>query len=196
MTINSSYLYPMTLYIKNMVCNRCRMVVKNELEKLELQPLSVELGEVELAEKPSANQLKTLRDNLASVGFELIDTKKGRIIEKIKTTVIGLIHNNEGQTNLKYSEYLSRQLGYEYSYLSKLFSEVEGKTIEQYIIAQKIERVKELLVYDELSLTEIAWQLGYSSVAHLSAQFKKTTGLTPSFYKDKGMHQRKPLDGV
>jgi AraC-like DNA-binding protein len=190
------YLYAMTLYIKNMVCNRCRMVVKGELEKLGLQPLNVELGEVELGEKPSDEQLTALKNNLAAVGFELIDTKKGRIIEKIKNVVIELIHHSEDQTKLKYSEYISQKLNHDYSYLSKLFSEVEGKTIEQYIIAQKIEKVKELLVYDELSLSEIAWKLGYSSVAHLSAQFKKVTGLTPSFYKGKGLHQRKPLDGV
>ncbi|WP_276135181.1 helix-turn-helix domain-containing protein [Polluticoccus soli] len=186
----------MNLYIKNMVCNRCRMVVKNELEKVGIEPLNVQLGEVELAEKPSAQQMDELKHNLADVGFELIDTKKGRIIEKIKNVVIDLIHHSEDQTKLKYSEYLSEKLNHDYSYLSKLFSEVEGKTIEQYIISQKIEKVKELLVYDELSLSEIAWQLGYSSVAHLSAQFKKVTGLTPSFYKDKGMHHRKPLDGV
>lgn len=179
-----------------MVCNRCRMVVKNELEKLGMHPLNVQLGEVELAEKPSAHQMDELKHNLAQVGFELIDTKKGRIIEKIKNVVIDLIHHSEDQTKLKYSEYLSEKLNHDYSYLSKLFSEVEGKTIEQYIIAQKIEKVKELLVYDELTLSEIAWKLGYSSVAHLSAQFKKVTGLTPSFYKDKGMHHRKPLDGV
>lgn len=179
-----------------MVCNRCRMVVKNELEQLGLQPLNVQLGEVELAEKPSAEQMAQLKHSLAEVGFELIDSKKGRIIEKIKNVVIELIHHSEEQTKLKYSEYIAGKLHHDYTYLSKLFSEVEGTTIEQYIIAQKIEKVKELLVYDELSLSEIAWRLGYSSVAHLSAQFKKVTGLTPSFYKDKGMHHRKPLDGV
>ena len=179
-----------------MVCNRCRMVVKTELEKLGLQPLSVNLGEIELAEKPTSGQLSALKDNLSALGFELIDDKKGRTIEKIKNLVIELIHHAEEQTKLKYSEYLSQKLNRDYSSLSKLFSEVEGLTIEQYIINQKIEKVKELLVYDELSLSEIAWRLGYSSVAHLSAQFKKVSGLTPSFYKDKGMHQRKGLDEV
>lgn len=179
-----------------MVCSRCRMAVKAELEKLDLHPLSVDLGEVELAEKPTSAQLATLKDNLTALGFELIDDKKGRTIEKIKSLVIELIHHSDEPTKLKYSEYLSQKLNRDYSSLSKLFSEVEGLTIEQYIINQKIEKVKELLVYDELSLSEIAWRLGYSSVAHLSAQFKKLTGLTPSFYKDKGIHQRKGLDEV
>lgn len=186
----------MNLYIKNMVCNRCRMVVRTELEKVGLQPLQVQLGEVELDEKPTAEQMGKLKTALEALGFELIDDKKGRIIEKIKNVVIDLIHHSDEQTKLKYSEYIAGKLHQDYTYLSKLFSEVEGTTIEQYIIAQKIEKVKELLVYDELSLSEIAWRLGYSSVAHLSAQFKKVTGLTPSFYKDRGRHIRKPLDGV
>lgn len=187
----------MVLYIKNMVCNRCRMVVKTELEKLGLHTLSVNLGEVELQEEAlSADKLAEVSESMEQAGFELIDDRKSRIIEKIKSLVVHLIHHTEEQPKLKYSEYISQELHYDYAYLSKLFSEVEGITIEHYIIAQKIEKVKELLIYDELSLSQIADQLGYSSVAHLSAQFKKVTGLTPSFYKNKGIHDRKPLDHI
>ena len=185
----------MHLYIKNMVCNRCKMVVQAELQQLGLHPVHIALGEVELAEKqiPKAT-LALLESKLQAIGFELIDDRKSRIIEKIKTLVLELVHHSDEATRLKYSEYIAGHLNYDYTYLSKLFSEVEGITIEQYIIAQKTERVKELLIYDELSLSEIADKLGYSSVAHLSAQFKKVTGLTPSFYKNKGIRQRKPLD--
>jgi len=179
-----------------MVCQRCKTAVKNELERVALHPQSVELGEVELAEEISAAKLEELQAGLQALGFELIDDKKSRTIEKIKSLVIDLIHHNGEQTRLKYSEYITQHLHYDYSYLSKLFSEVEGVTIEQYIIAQKIEKVKELLVYDELSLSEIADRLGYSSVAHLSAQFKKVTGLTPSFFKNMGGRHRHPLDEV
>lgn len=180
-----------------MVCNRCRMVVKDELEKSGLHPLSVSLGEVSLQEDSlNEEQLTGLSASLQQLGFELIDDRKARTIEKIKNAVIQLVHHSEEQTKLKYSEYIAGELHYDYPYLSKLFSEVEGITIEHYIIAQKIEKVKELLVYDELTLSEIAYKLGYSSVAHLSAQFKKVTGLTPSFYKNKGSNDRKPLDAV
>lgn len=178
-----------------MVCNRCKMVVKTELEQLGLHPVHIGLGEVELAEKEIDKALlQQLEAKLEAVGFELIDDRKSRTIEKIKNVVIELVHHTDEATKLKYSEYIAQQLNYEYTYLSKLFSEVEGVTIEQYLISQKIERVKELLIYDELSLSEIADRMGYSSVAHLSAQFKKVTGLTPSFYKNKSIRHRKPLD--
>lgn len=171
------------------------MVVKNELQQLGLHPLQVDLGEVELEEeKLDKQQLDGVSVTLENVGFELIDNRKSRIIEKIKNIVINIIHHSDEPSRLKHSELISQQLNYDYSYLSKLFSEVEGVTIEQYIISQKIEKVKELIVYDELSLSEIADKLGYSSVAHLSAQFKKVTGLTPSFYKSKGNTARQPLD--
>ncbi len=185
----------MYLYIKNMVCARCKMVVKSGLEKLGLHPLHIGLGEVELAEESlDSSTLKKLLEELEAVGFELIDDRKSRIIEKIKNVIVEMVHHSDELVRLKHSEYISQQLNYEYTYLSKLFSEVEGITIEQYIIAQKIEKVKELLVYDELSLSEIAFRLGYSSVAHLSAQFKKVTGLTPSFYKNKSIRNRNPID--
>ncbi len=187
---------PMRLYIKNMVCNRCKMVVKAELEKTGLQPLSVELGEVEIAEEPNRVILENLDSRLKSLGFEIIDDRKGKIIEKIKTELISLIHGDGEDNNLNISQHITAKLHYDYAYLSNLFSEVEGTTIEKFLISLKIERVKELLVYDELSLSEIAWKLGYSSVSHLSAQFKKLTGLTPSFYKSLKEHKRKNIDDL
>jgi AraC-like DNA-binding protein len=170
------------------------MVIKTELEKAGLQPLSVELGEVEVAEEPTKTTLETLNTHLKHLGFQIIDDRKGTIIEKIKTELINLIHEAGEQKGINISEHISAKLHYDYAYLSNLFSEVEGTTIEKYFISLKVEKVKELLVYDELSLSEIAWKLGYSSVSHLSAQFKKITGLTPSFYKSLKEHKRKNID--
>lgn len=184
----------MKLHIKNMVCNRCIMVVNDELEKLGLHPASVELGEVVLSEELSDIQKDQVKSALEKVGFELIDNRKSQLIERVKTLLIELVHRQNNQLNTNLSDYLIQQLGHDYSSISTLFSEVEGTTIEKYYIAQKIERVKELLVYDELSLSEIAHLLNYSSVAHLSKQFKKTTGLTPSHFKQIGALKRKPLD--
>lgn len=186
----------MKIYIKNMVCNRCRMVVRNELEQRGLEPLTVELGEAELKNELSDAGKKELGEALHQLGFELIDDKKSRLIERIKTIIIELVHQKNSEMNTNLSELLAEQLHHDYHYLSNLFSEVEGSTIEKYFIAQKIERVKELLVYDELSLSEIAYQLNYSSVAYLSSQFKKVTGLTPSYFKNIKGIKRKPLDEV
>jgi AraC family transcriptional regulator len=187
----------MKLFIKNMVCNRCIMVVNTELEKLGLHPAAVTLGEVTLTEVTlSMNQIKAVETMLTAAGFELIDDKKSRIIEKIKTAVINIIHYTADQPREKYSELIAKELHYDYPYLSKLFSEVEGITIEQYIISQKIEKIKEYIVYDELNLTEIADRMGYSSVAHLSAQFKKATGLPPSHFKNVGATMRRSIDSV
>ncbi len=184
-----------TLYIKNMVCHRCKLVVKAELEKVGLHPLVVELGEVVLEEKElNTQQTEDLKKALEDVGFELIDDRKSRMIEKIKNVVINLIHHASEPVKQKYSDIIAAELHYDYPYLSKLFAEVEGITIEQYIIQQKIEKVKEYLVYDELSLSQIAFDMGYSSVAHLSNQFKKITGLTPSGFKALQNKERKPLD--
>ena len=185
-----------TLFIKNMVCNRCIMVVQNELDKLGLAVKNIKLGEVTLDKEPTAEEKDKLDKALVLLGFELIDDKKSRIIEKIKNIIIELVHhqNNDAKTNL--SDVLSSQLHHDYNYLSNLFSEIEGTTIEKYFIAQKIEKVKELLVYDELSLSEIAFRLNYSSVAYLSNQFKKVTGLTPSYFKQIRDDKRKPLDKV
>lgn len=185
----------MLLHIRNMVCHRCKMIVRSELEKLGLHPVSIALGEVSLEEKDlSAAQQEQLTKALTDVGFELMDDRRSRLIEQIKIFIINSIHHREEQPRLNYSELLSRHLHHDYSYLSRLFSETEGITIEQYIITQKIEKVKELLLYDELSLAQIAVRLDYSSTAHLSAQFKKLTGLTASAFRQLGAGSRKPLD--
>lgn len=186
----------MKLYIKNMVCNRCKMVVKSELEKLGFHPVSVELGEVEVNEAIDQIAKNEIIKKLQPLGFELIDDKKSQLIEQIKTAIIDLVHNQNNSLKINVSDYLSNLTNHDYHYISNLFSEVEGTTIEKYLIAQKIEKVKELLMYDELSLSEIAWQLNYSSVAHLSNQFKKVTGLTPSHFKNIRSIKRKPLDEV
>ena len=180
-----------------MVCNRCITAVKNDLERLGHTVISTTLGEATLAaDEIDSEQLEQIKNTLEASGFELIDDRKSRTIEKIKTVIIDAIHYSGEQPREKYSELISKHLHYEYTYLSKLFSEVEGITIEQYIINQKIEKIKEYIVYDELSLSEIADRMGYSSVAHLSAQFKKSTGLPPSHFKNIGVNQRKPLDKV
>lgn len=177
-----------------MVCNRCKMVVKSEIEKFGLHPIAVELGEVLLAEELSTTEKKQLNNKLLPLGFTLIDDKKTVLIEKIKNLIIDVVHHNNNQLGTNLSEFISKTLRHDYSYLSNLFTLVEGTTIEQYFIAQKIERVKELLVYDEISLSQIAYQLNYSSVSHLSKQFKKVTGLTPSHFKQLKEKKRKPLE--
>lgn len=178
-----------------MVCDRCTLVVSQELEKLGVAPLSVSLGEVVFKEEITLSIREEIREALARVGFGLIDDKKSRIIEQIRSAIIDVVqHQRKLRSNL--SDYLADHIGKDYAYLSSLFSEVEGTTIEQYYIHQKIEKVKELLVYDELNLSEIAHQLGYSSVAHLSNQFKKVTGLTPSHFKKIGDIKRIPIDRV
>ena len=172
------------------------MVVKSELEKVGLHTASVELGEVEVNDEPDKNTLQQLNDNLKLLGFEIIDDRKSRIIEQIKNAVVSLIHHSEEAPNLNLSEYLSQHLNYDYGYLSNLFSEVEGSTIEKYFIAQKIEKVKELMMYNELTLSQIANQLGYSSVAYLSSQFKKQTGLTPTFYRSLKENKRRNIEDL
>ena len=186
----------MKLYIKNMVCIRCKMVVKSELEKLGMHYTAVELGEVEITEKVSKEQIDNLGVALNLVGLELMDDNKKILVEKIKTTIIELIHFNDEQIKINLSDYLSEKLNHNYTYLSNLFSEVKGTTIEQFYLANKIEKVKELLVYDELNLTEIAWKLHYSSVSHLSNQFKKMTGLTPSHFKNLKSKRRFTLGNL
>ena len=179
-----------------MVCNRCKMAVQTELEKVGLEPLSLELGEIALKQSPETQQLKELEKSLTFLGFELIDNQKSRLIEQIKTEIIKLVHYTDTTNSLKLSVILADHLHHDYSYLSNLFSSVEGTTIEKYYIAQKIEKVKELLIYNEFSLSEISYQLGYSSVAHLSAQFKQVTGMTPSQFKALQNHHRKNIDDV
>lgn len=182
-----------------MVCRHCLRVVKEELAKIAgLKVKEVHLGLVELEEAPSSEQLQQLRQRLEDNGFALIDDQKSELIEQVKTLVINEIHHQKAQKaeSATFSNFLATKLGYEYSYLNELFSSTEGKTIGQYIILQKIERVKELLVYDEKSLAEIAFSLDYSSAQYLSSQFKKFTGLTPSQFRKIGQKGRKSLDKV
>ncbi len=180
-----------------MVCHRCKMAVQTVLEKLNLHPVTIALGEVAIEEKALAKeQLHSLSVALEEIGFELIDNKRSKLIEEVKTFIINTVHYTAEQPQKKFSERLSQHLHHDYSYISNLFSEVESITIERYIIQQKIEKVKELLLYDELSLSQIAFQLGYSSTAHLSAQFKKATGFTPSHFKNRGQGSRKALDDI
>ncbi len=170
------------------------MVVKSQLENKGLHPLSVNLGEVEIEEDLLKDQLSQLDTSLRSLGFELIDDKKSQTIEKIKNTIVALVHHSGNDLKTNLSAFITSQIHQDYSYLSNLFSEVEGTTIEKYFISQRIERVKELIVYDELTLSEIAYQLGYSSVAYLSNQFKKVTGFTPSYFKSLKEYKRKNIE--
>jgi AraC-like DNA-binding protein len=186
----------MKIYIQNMVCIRCKMVVKSELEKLGLHFITVDLGEADIIEEISAEQLKSLDIALRKTGLELMDDKRSILVEKIKTIIIELVHYNDDQIRINLSDYLTEKLNHNYTYLANLFSEVKGTTIEQFFLAHKIEKVKELLVYDELNLTEIAWKLHYSSVAHLSNQFKKMTGLTPTHFKNLRHKRRHTLGNV
>ncbi|WP_418502524.1 helix-turn-helix domain-containing protein [Flagellimonas sp.] len=173
----------MFIYIKYMVSLRCKMVVRQELQKLGLHYVNVDLGTVEILEKITDLQKEQLHKNLKVFGLELLDDKRKIIIERIKSVIIEMIHYSEEMPKVNYSDYISEKLGYDYTYLANTFTEVKGITIQQYIILHKIERVKELLLYDEVNLTEISYMLHYSSVSHLSNQFKKVTGLTPSFFK-------------
>lgn len=184
----------MKLYIKNMVCNRCKMVVRNELIKAGLHPVYVELGEVAIEEELNSLQRKQVGKIMQLSGFVLIDNKQSRMIEKIKNTIVQLVHHSDEGSKVNLSTRISRSLNHNYNYLSNLFSEIEGITIEQYFITQRCERVKELLMYDELSLSEIAIQMNYSSLAHLSRQFKKFTGFTPTHYKLLKEKKRKAID--
>lgn len=186
----------MTVYIKNMVCNRCVMVVRDCLEREGFTVNSVRLGEAEIAGELSEAQKTRLTERLRALGFELLEDRKSRIIEAVKNSIVELVYGSEDLPAVNLSDYLADKLRLDYKYLSSLFSETQGRTVEKFFIAQKIERVKELLVYDELTLSEIAYRLGYSSVAHLSAQFKRVTGLTPSYYKRSGGRKRRPVDEV
>ena len=186
----------MKLYIKYMVSLRCIMMVKEELKKLGLHYATVELGVVDIMENITEKQYTILKKNLQKSGLELLDDKKSILIEKIKAVIIEMVHYADELPNVNYSEYISSKLNYDYTYLSNIFSEVKGITIQQYIIIHKIEKVKELLLYNELNLTEISYKLHYSSVAHLSNQFKKITGLSPSFYKQLKQKRNKNLENM
>ena len=182
------------LLIKNMVCRRCVMTVENILGTLHIPYDKVTLGEIDLPGKLSTNDRKNLEAELQKVGFELTETKVSKTIEEIKQALTAYLGLGMDSQNIKLSSFITKRVPYDYSYLSDLFSSIEGKTIEQYFILQRIEKVKELLVYDQLSLTEISYQTGFSSVHHLSSQFKKVTGLTPSHFKKIGSAKRKSLD--
>ena len=179
-----------------MVCSRCKMVVKSELEKLGLSLFSVDLGEVETVDKVSEMQKNEIQNQLNQLGFELIDDKKSRIIDKIKTLIIDLVHNKNNDINVNLSKYLSSQIFQDYSTLSNLFTEVENTSIEKYFINQKIEKVKELLMYDEITLSEIAFKLNYSSVSYLSNQFKKVTGFSPTYFKQLKNNKRRQIEDL
>lgn len=179
-----------------MVCQRCKAAVSQLLKQLNIPVQSVELGEVQLQQELTADQLLKLKNSLEALGFELLDDKKSKAIEKIKTAIVELVHHSDGELKTNLSQYISSLLHQDYNYLSNLFSATEGTTIEKYFIAQRIEKAKELLLYDELSLSQIADRLGYSSVAYLSNQFKKVTGLTPTYFKTLKTTQRKNLDNL
>ncbi|HKR03556.1 MAG TPA: AraC family transcriptional regulator [Bacteroidia bacterium] len=186
----------MKLYIKYMVSIRCKMLVKEELKKLGLHFVTVDLGEVDIMENITSQQREQFKMALLKSGLELMDDKRAMLIEKIKNVIIEMVHYTDELPKINFSDFLSEKLDYDYTYLANLFSETEGTTIEQFILLHKIERVKELIIYDELNLTEIAWKLHYSSVAALSNQFKKITGLTPTFFKSLKHKRRSTLENV
>ncbi len=182
-------------YIRNMVCNRCIMVVEQLFKSNGIEPLKVTLGDVHLTKEPSPGQIEKISSQLVGYGFAVIDDKKAQLISRIKAEIIKWIQESNFQTiPLKFSAHIEQQLKKDYTYLSNLFSQVEGQKMEQYLILQRVEKVKELLVYDELSLNDISEKTGFSSSAHLSAQFKKVTGLTPSHFKKIKENKRKPID--
>lgn len=184
------------LHIKNMVCDRCKKAVEQTLKDIGLTPERIDLGEVLVSDVPTEAQLAQLKTRLEALGFELLDDQRQQMIERMKTAIIELVHHHQGNKALNLSVYLAQLLHRDYSALSKLFSEVTGVTIERYFIMQRIERVKELIRYDELTLTEIAYQMNYSSVAHLSSQFRSVTGMTPTQFRFMKTAQRANLDEV
>ncbi|WP_111684613.1 helix-turn-helix domain-containing protein [Winogradskyella tangerina] len=186
----------MKIYIKYMVSLRCKLMVKSELEKLGIHQTNIELGMVETKEEINDDLLLELKSNLAKSGLELMDDNKSILVDRIKNVIIEMIHYSEEIPKVNYSDYIAEKLDYDYTYLSNLFSEVRGITIQHFIIKHKIERAKELILYKELNLTEIAYKLNYSSVAHLSNQFKKVTGHTPSYYKKIGQKRKCNLENL
>jgi AraC-like DNA-binding protein len=179
-----------------MVSNRCKLAVRDELKKLGLHFIMVDLGIVEIMENINSEKRQLLKNGLLDVGFELMDDKRAILIEKIKNIVIQMIHHSDENIKINFSDYLSEKLDHNYTYLANLFSEVQGTTIEQFIISHKVERIKELMIYGELNVTEIAWKMGYSSVAHLSSQFKKVTGLSPSHFNKLKDKRRNSLEDI
>lgn len=186
----------MKLYIKYMVSLRCKMMVKEELKKLGLHFILVNLGEVEIMENLSDEKRAELKNALLQSGLELMDDKRAILIEKIKNLIIEMVHHSDEMIKVNLSDYLSEKLNHDYTYLANLFSEVQGTTIEHFMILHKVERIKELIIYDEMNISEIAWKMNYSSVAHLSNQFKKVTGLSPSHFKQLKDKRRIPIEDV
>lgn len=186
----------MKLYVKYMVSQRCKMMVKEELKKLGIWYVVVDLGVIEILKEITTEQHDLLKINLQKSGLVLLDNKRSILVESIKNIIVEMIYYNDEKLNINNSDYISEKLGYDYTYLANVFSEVKGITIQQFIILNKIERIKELLLYDELTLTEISYRLHYSSVAHLSNQFKKMTGLTPTFYKGIAEKRRVNLEDL
>jgi AraC-like DNA-binding protein len=179
-----------------MVSARCKMVVRDALKEMGLHFVIVDLGEVDVMENITTAQREQLRTTLQDAGLELMEDKRAILLEKIKLAIIDIVHHREEDMKINFSHYLSEKLDYDYTHLANIFSEASGTTIEQYMIAQKIERIKELITYDELNITEIAWKMNYSSVAHLSNQFKKVTGLTPSHFRKIKENKRQTLEEV
>ena len=189
----------MKLFIKNMVCNRCIMVVENELNKLNFQPLNIQLGEVDFGQiKLDKIQLEKISNSLITLGFEILDDKTSQLVAKVKTYILEYVNNLSVDTEKQsLSSFLKNKLNYDYNYVSTLFSSISGETMEQYFIQLKIEKIKELLIYDELTISEISYKMGYSSAGHLSNQFRKVTGLTPSYFKKmKDVKKRIPIDNL
>jgi AraC-like DNA-binding protein len=184
------------LYIKYMVSTRCKMAVKVVLREMGLHFIVVDLGEVEIMEDLTSGQQDVLKTGLLLIGLELMEDKKAILIEKIQSTITEMIHGTDEAPKANYSDFISEKLGYDYTYLSNIFSEVKGITIQQFIIIHKVERIKELIIYDELNISEIAWKMNYSSVAHLSNQFKKITGLSPSHFRQLKTKRRSPIDAI
>lgn len=186
----------MKLFIKYMVSQRCKMVVKDELKKMGLHYMVVDLGEVEIMETLQDTQWQTLKEALMVSGLELMDDKRTILIEKIIHVIMEMIHVSEELPVVNYSKHISDKLNYDYTYLSNLFTEIKGITIQQFIILHKIEKIKELIIYDEFNITEIAWKMNYSSVAHLSNQFKKITGFSPTHFKQLKQKRRTPIEEI
>lgn len=184
------------LFIKYMVSTRCKILVKAALDKLGLHYVTLDLGEVDIKENITPEQRTVLKIALQDSGLELMDDKRAVLIEKIKKTIIEMVHHTDVEAKTNFSDFLSKKLGHNYTYLANIFSEVQGTTIEQFVILHKVERIKELILYGELNITEIAWKMNYSSVAHLSNQFKKMTGLTPSHFKQLKNKKRNPIEDI
>jgi AraC-like DNA-binding protein len=186
----------MKIYIKNMVSNTCKLVVKDALNKLNLHYIFINLGEVEIMENISKNQREELKAYLQKMGLELTNDKKTILIEKVKDTIVEMIHYADDMIKVNFSDYLSEKLNYDYTYLSNLFSEVQGTNIQNFVLLLKVERVKELITYDELTISEIAYKMNYSSVAHLSNQFKKVTGFSPTYFKHLRERRRNSIEAI